>query len=162
MIFTTQWWPGLLQVKPNLSFGGDESVAMAILTDSDRSGPVWKGLDVQTSALNHAEQQLVTSLTAVYAQGTATNVPAVDVESPWTKFPVQLYPFISQDSNAWLALRKYHAITASVAFDLLLCGTGPPKQQYGQARKALKISSYRKCALLSVDRCVKAVSVPIY
>lgn len=145
-----------MQVKPSLAFGGDSSVAMSLLLDKGRPGPEWIDLDAQTCFLCDADKAVLCELTSTYDGDSMTDVDEAQARHQWDQFPVKLYPFISQSSSAWLALRKYHAITASVAFDLLLCGTGPSRERYGRAGKPLKISSYRKsaCANSAVPRSV--------
>lgn len=135
-----------VQVRPNLSFGGNSLAAMVTLTNPEQPGPMWRSLDEQTSVLDNSEQELVTGLTATYAMHETHASTPVDAKDRWKEFPVKLYPFIGQNTSAWLALRRYHAITASVAFDLLLCGTGPSRQQYGRIQRALKMPRYRKSA----------------
>lgn len=136
-------------MRPNLSFGGDSFAAMVTLTDPEQPGPMWRSLDEQTSVLDESERELVSGLTATYAMHETHASTPVDANERWKEFPVKLYPFIGQNTSAWLALRRYHAITASVAFDLLLCGTGPSRQQYGGIQRPLKMPRYRKSAPLA-------------
>jgi hypothetical protein len=123
---------------------------MSALRDADKPGPVWKDLESQTYFLSEADQAVLYKLTSAYEGDAMHSVGDVELRKQFDRFPAKLYPFISQASTAWLALRKYHAITASVAFDLLLCGTGQSRQRYGSAERALKMSSYRKSAPLTL------------
>lgn len=126
--------------------------AAALLKDRSLPGPVWIGLDEQTKMLTPSDQIQLNNVTEAFRS--VQNINTLGDAQLWKligNLPAKLYPFISQATTAWLALRRTHAVTASVAFDILLCGTGPARERYGHEDKTLKISGYRKCARLPVN-----------
>jgi hypothetical protein len=138
-----------------MSFGGSDDIAMAALQDADKPGPLWKDLRTQVSRLSQKDQGDLNRLTIAFEGDGVKKVGEGEMMKQLEQFPPKLYPFISQSSSAWLALRKHHAITASVAFDLLLCGTGLPRERYGRAGTPIRMSSYRRSAHLPpcVQQC---------